>query len=233
MEAVILAGGMGTRLQSVINQIPKPMADINGKPFLEYLLKRLINKGVTDFVFSVGYKYQIIQEYFGDSYQGCKIKYAIEEVPLGTGGGIIKSLQFCSQNDVLVLNGDTFFDIDFSGLYKSYSDQKSAITIALRKVDDISRFGSVSYDNMHLVTGFLEKSIVSGEGFINGGIYLLNRKSILDLNFPEKFSFEKDFLEQYFSKLTMNVFLSDTYFIDIGIPTEYEKAKDDFKRFDN
>ncbi len=233
MDAVILAGGMGTRLQSVIKDIPKPMADINGKPFLEYLFQNLIRKGVSKFIISSGYRHQVIFDYFGNSFSGTPVLYAIEDEPLGTGGGIYKAIGFSDMEHVVVLNGDTLFDIDLLNLITKHISVEADLTIALRKVADPSRFGTVTYDDSFSVTGFLEKNSALGSAYINGGIYVIKKSVILNLGLPEKFSFEKDFLEKYYSKLKMKVYLSDDYFIDIGIPSEYEKAKKDFKKFDN
>lgn len=229
MEAIILAGGLGTRLRSIIQDIPKPMADINGRPFLSYVLENLASKGISRFVLSAGYKCEVIREYFKDEFKGIPILYSIEEEPLGTGGGIKKSLELCTDENVLILNGDTFFDADLSQLAAVHSQKKSDLTMVLRKVENAGRYGNVEFSPEGQLSGFKEKNDSGEAGYINGGIYLINKNIFKTRSFPEKFSFEKDFLEKYYSTINMYVCVSDAYFIDIGIPTDYEKAKQEFK----
>ena len=112
MEAIILAGGKGTRLQSVVSDVPKPMADVNGRPFLSYLLHFLSTKGVRKVVLSVGYKHEVISNYYSNCFENMSICYAIENEPLGTGGALVESLKQVTDSNVLLLNGDSFFDIN-------------------------------------------------------------------------------------------------------------------------
>jgi D-glycero-alpha-D-manno-heptose 1-phosphate guanylyltransferase len=229
MEAVILAGGLGTRLKSIIQDIPKPMADINGRPFLAFVLENLIAKGVDRFVISAGYKHEVIREYFKNEFNGVPVIYCIEDEPLGTGGGIKKSLELCTEENVLILNGDTFFNADLVQLSEVHAAKKSNLTMVLRKVENAGRYGNVEFGNDSRLSGFKEKNDNSNAGYINGGIYLIKKNIFTTLSFPDKFSFEKDFLEKYYSILNMYVCLSEAYFIDIGIPTDYEKAKQELK----
>ena len=130
MEAIILCGGLGTRLRSVIKDIPKPMADINGAPFLQILLEFLLRQGVKKVILAVSYKFEVIQGFFGSDFKGLKLIYSVENTPLGTGGAIKQALEFADENENFVLNGDTFFDIDLSVL-KLLPESK--ITVALKK----------------------------------------------------------------------------------------------------
>jgi D-glycero-alpha-D-manno-heptose 1-phosphate guanylyltransferase len=224
MEAIILAGGMGTRLQSVIKDVPKPMADINGKPFLWYLLVFLQKGGVTKVIFSVGYKQAFIKEYFKDSFLGMEIVYSSEDKPLGTGGAIKKALAFTTEKEVLVLNGDTFFNFSLVELYEKHNSQSSKITLGLKPMQNFDRYGSVEVTDS-VVTMFEEKKF-KDHGLINAGAYLMDRDifSMLDVT-EETFSFEKDYLEKNLSRLKPAGYLCDGYFVDIGIPEDYEKAK--------
>ncbi|MDL2227474.1 HAD-IIIA family hydrolase [Bacteroidales bacterium OttesenSCG-928-K03] len=204
-SAVILAGGFGTRLQSVIQNIPKPMAPVKGKAFLEYLLIYLLKNNIDDVVLSVGHLHESITSYFGNKYgkhveignrieyRELSISYAIENEPLGTGGGIKYALSKSKGENVFVLNGDSFFDINLKTLSDFYFEKQTNIAIALREVEDVSRYGSVEISEENKIISFLEKGQKTGEGLINAGIYILNRNILND--FPEKFSFEKDFLE--------------------------------------
>ena len=224
MEAIILAGGLGTRLKSVITDIPKPMAPVAEKPFLSYILDDLSRQGVKRVVLSTGYKHEVVEDYFGDQFNKMEIVYSVEDIPLGTGGAIRKALQRVMSNEALIMNGDTMFRIDLPAMRKFHRTNKADMTMALKKVDDCARYGRVESNN-HRVSSFSEP-MEGISGNINGGIYYMNEKifNFLD-GFPDKFSFEKDFLEVYASEFAILAFPSDAYFIDIGIPEDYEKAK--------
>lgn len=227
MQAIILAGGFGTRLKAVVKDVPKPLADISGKPFLAYLLQNLRNHGVKKVVISVGYLQEKIIEYFGDNYLGMRISYAREDKPLGTGGAIINSLKFIDQNQpVLVLNGDSFLQVDYQKLFAAH---KKNLTMVLRKMDDCSRYGRVVFDESFVIKNFEEKSAeqksAKRDNFINGGIYLLDPKIFKRFSPPEAFSFESDFLAKELSWLEPQAFVTDGYFIDIGIPDDYARAQ--------
>ncbi len=228
-EAIIIAGGKGTRLQSVLDDIPKPMAPIGNKPFLEILLNQLIANGIQTVILSVGYKWQHIKDYFGSQYKTLTLEYAVEHEPLGTGGGIKKAAGMVRANNFYVINGDTFFDIDFRWLYSFYLQNDADICIALKPMEHFSRYGSVILDSSYKVVQFKEKQFVK-EGFINGGIYLIS-KGIFNGITNTKFSFEKDLLEKKLEKLQIFGFPSNNYFIDIGIPEDYRKAIKELPNF--
>lgn len=227
-QAIILAGGFGTRLQSVVKDLPKPMAPVNGRPFLTYVLDYLIEYGYTKVVLSVGYLHEKIEEYFGEQYKTIQISYAVELEPLGTGGGIAFALQQCSTDNVLILNGDTLFKADLNRLQEFHEQHQSALSIILRQVPDTSRYGSVQTDDNQQIVSFTEKNNSRGEGLINGGIYLINKGLINKLSLPQKFSFEKDLMEKYVQTIPFYAIKSDGYFIDIGIPEDYARAQVEF-----
>ena len=224
-EAIILAGGFGTRLREVVMDVPKPMAAINNKPFLEYLFQYLKHYKIEKVILSVGYKAEIIQDYFKEEFRDIEIEYAYETEPLGTGGGIFNALKLCSTENIVVLNGDTFFDINLFELDDFHKFKASNITLCLKYMEDAGRYGKVTINDSVRITGFLEKDAGNEVGYINGGVYLINRSVIKKLKFPAKFSFEKDFLEEYYSRLNIFGYISNTYFIDIGIPVDYHKAQ--------
>lgn len=226
MEAIILAGGFGTRLKSVVSDVPKPMADINGRPFLAYLLSALSLSGVSKAILSVGYKHDVIQNYFGDKYKNTAIVYAIEKKPLGTGGGLKQALKNTENEDALVLNGDTFFNVDLKALYGFHKQRRAVLTMAVKPMTGIERYGTAILSN-DIVTGFEEKAFKKS-GHINGGVYCVNRAigAYLDCyGGDENFSFEKDIIEKNTESLKPFAFVSDGYFIDIGIPEDYKRAK--------
>ncbi|EOA6116965.1 nucleotidyltransferase family protein [Campylobacter coli] len=215
MQAIVLAGGLGTRLKSVVQDLPKPMAPINGKPFLTFVLEYLKKQGITEVILSASYKYELIQEYFKDEFEGMKIRYNIEKELLGTGGAIKDALKFI-QNQAYVLNGDTIFDIDLKKLV--LNDGK--ICIALKQMQNFDRYGTVNVDKQGIVTSFEEK-VFKKQGLINGGIYLLKKDVFDEFDLEKKFSFE-EFLQENYKSLKIQTQIFDDYFIDIGIPEDYQ-----------
>lgn len=228
MEAIILAGGFGTRLKSVVRDVPKPMAPVAGKPFLSYLLDQLDRQGCTHAVLAVGYKRDVIQNYFGKIYKGISLSYSVEEKPLLTGGALKKALRMTTEDAVLVLNGDTFFGVDFSKMLNFHYKIHSEATLAVKELHDFSRYGTVLFDDNYKITQFIEKKTCH-KGFINGGVYILNR-AIFNSVIADKFMMEKDFLEKYVDSKVFKVFPCDGYFIDIGIPEDYKKANKEFSK---
>jgi len=230
MEAIILAGGFGTRLRPAVNDLPKSMASINGRPFLEFLLDRLIQYKIKHVILSVGFMHEHIMDHFKSGYKNIKISYAIEHEPLGTGGGIRMAMKHATSDDVLVLNGDTLFMLDLNAFSDFHFIRKSLFSLALRQVESVSRYGSVMIDSEGLITGFAEKNTSAGSGLINAGIYLISRKYFSDYSLPEVFSLEKDFIEKVYKADQFYGFPGSDYFIDIGIPEDYNRAQAEFRQ---
>lgn len=199
------------------------MAPVNGNPFLHYIFKELQHQKIQQVVLSVGHLKEVIQDYFKDNYLGIDIKYAVENEPLGTGGGIKHAFSFV-ENDAYVLNGDTFFDIELSKLKKADTD----ISIALKPMFNFDRYGTVELNDENRILSFNEKKYCE-HGLINGGVYYFNKFLFDKITTDRKFSFEKDILEKHLHALNIHGTIFDNYFIDIGIPEDYEKAKVDFK----
>jgi len=225
ITAIVLAGGLGTRLRGVINDLPKPMAPVNGKPFLHYVLLYLSEQNIGKAILSVGYKSEAIEDYFRGKYIGIEIVYCKENEPLGTGGGIKKAFELVD-DFAFVLNGDTFFDIDLAALKSFYFETSSDISLALKQMKNFDRYGTVQM-NEERISRFTEKKFLA-HGLINGGVYFFHKK-IFDTVAEQKFSFEKDVLEKYVNDKKINGKVFDNYFIDIGIPEDYAKAQEDFK----
>ena len=218
MEAIILAGGFGTRLRSVTGEVPKCLAPVDGKPFLQYLLEWLSRYDVTHVVFSVGYLREQVIQFIESREWPFEISYAVEKEPLGTGGGIRLALRRCHGKQAFVFNGDTFFHVDLNALPFT-----APVTLALKPMHDFDRYGAVDWDG-DLVTGFREKKYCA-DGIINGGVYAIDR-SQLDLSlFPKKFSFETDVLEPLSDYGLVAGRVQDGYFIDIGVPDDYARAQ--------
>lgn len=226
-DVIILAGGLGTRLQNLLPGIPKPMVPVNDQPFLKYLLDYVIKFKPSRIILPVGYRHEQISEFFGNKYEGTELLYSVEEFPLGTGGAILKSIQLTDSENVFILNGDTFFDVDLDLMEVQHINRQSDITIALKEMINFERYGSVSVQD-NRITKFIEKQFVE-KGQINAGTYLLNKQRFLGNSWPEKFSFEKEYLEKFVEKGIFAPFFADGYFIDIGIPEDYLKAQQDFK----
>ena len=223
MKAIVLAGGFGTRLREKVPNIPKPMAPVAGRPFLEYILDRLVAGGIAEIILSVGYRANTIIDHFSETYRGVTVNYAIETEPLGTGGAIVHALHESSNAPVLILNGDTFLNIDFEELIHWYKENPVPIAMVLKKVPDTSRYGSVLLSGEKVV-GFEEKG-KCGPGLINAGVYIVQANVFKKLGFSGKFSFETEFLQKQCAVLATRAFITDAYFIDIGIPEDYERAQ--------
>ncbi|RUA30271.1 MAG: D-glycero-D-manno-heptose 1-phosphate guanosyltransferase [Bacteroidetes bacterium] len=229
-QAIVLAGGFGTRLQTVVQDVPKPMALINDRPFLDYQLNYLKSFGIEHIIFSVGYKHEHILNYFGDSFNGMRIDYAVEESPLGTGGGILNAFQFVKSGAALVVNGDTMFEVDLQDFSQKHNSKNAQISLALREIDDVSRYGVVETDANHRIIGFAEKGERKGQGKINGGIYIIEKHFFETNRFEQKFSMEKDAFERLYKEQAFYGFPYKSYFLDIGIPEDYKKAQNEFKK---
>mgnify|MGYP003424405264 CR=1 FL=1 len=226
LEAIVLSGGLGTRLRSVVSDLPKPMAPIGDKPFLEYILKYLQNSGVKRVILSVGYKWETIKDYFGDRFENIELIYSVEDEPLGTGGAIKKAMTQAKNNQVYIINGDTFFNVDLQSL-ELQNDSK--LILSLKQMNEFDRYGCVESDDNNFVTAFTEKGYKKS-GNINGGIYLASIDIFDNYDLNEKFSFE-EFMQDNFQKLKASVKVFDNYFIDIGIPEDYEKAQSEIKDY--
>lgn len=222
MEAVVLAGGLGTRLRHVVSDVPKVLAPVGKKPFLDIILTDLERKGFKHIVLAVGYLKEQIIRHIENSGFDMQIDFSAEEEPLGTGGAIKRACGLCASKNVFVVNGDTFFDVALSDIIMFSLAHNADITVAAKKMIDFDRYGTLSIDG-DFITGMREK-MPCAVGYINGGIYCLRRDFILSVP-HEKFSFERDVLEKSYAHGRVCAFISDGYFIDIGVPEDYERAK--------
>jgi D-glycero-alpha-D-manno-heptose 1-phosphate guanylyltransferase len=232
MDAIILAGGLGTRLSSVVHDIPKCMAPVAGRPFLYYLLRYLSHYPIGKVILSVGH----LREHIFSWIDSCRqqfpfpIVYAVEESPLGTGGAIKLAMQQVEADEAVIINGDTFFDVDLNCLLQQHRNAGTPLSIALKPMTNFDRFGNVIVDEDSRIIKFQEKQYCK-EGLINGGIYLINREQSFFVNQPEKFSFEKNVLEEPQNRGVISGFCHDRYFMDMGIPTDYARINEDFKTY--
>ncbi|WNX84092.1 HAD-IIIA family hydrolase [Agathobaculum sp. NTUH-O15-33] len=225
-EAIVLAGGFGTRLAHIVSDVPKPMAPVCGRPFLRFILDDLQAKGIERVVLAVGYKQEVIRNFFGEAYRGMQVIYSSEETPLFTGGAIKQALRLCREQQVLVANGDTYFDVDLSAMERALATQPGAIILAAKRMFDFDRYGVLELEGDR-VAAFQEKTSCR-EGLINGGIYLLE-KTALDHVQEDAFSFETAVLEPAAQAGKVYAVEQPGYFIDIGVPEDYAAAQQSMK----
>lgn len=234
MDAIVLVGGSGTRLRSVVSDVPKPLAPVGGRPFLDILLHQLNGFGtVRNVVLAVGYKAeQIINRYLGSKTYRFSVVFSAEDEPLGTGGAIKNALPLTSSAQVLILNGDSYVEFDLAKLHEAHQAHNAVATIVVAKVDNINRYGSVQIDmqTTHILQ-FKEKGSVQGEGWINAGCYMMDR-SLLDPLEPGKpTSLELEILPSLVSGGKVYAHTTTGAFIDIGTPESYAMADRVLARF--
>lgn len=229
-EAIILCGGKGTRLKEVVNDVPKPLAPIDGIPFLSILMKYLKAQGIERVILATGYMHEKIENLYGNCYEGMEIVYSIEHNPLGTGGAIAKALRKIKSENVLVLNGDSVIKFQlneikkqFGEIKKQFSEIKFHSLLILKPMERVERYGAVKTFESR-VTAFEEKSFKE-QCLINTGVYILNKEIFNDKAENEVFSFEKDFLEKEVEKGSLFGMECKGFFIDIGVPEDYAAAQ--------
>ncbi len=226
ITAVILAGGKGTRLRSVVSDKPKVMAEISGKPFLAYLLDQLQSAGLRKVILCTGYMAEKIENHFGDSYGSLKLVYSKEEQPLGTGGAVRFALPLLSET-VMVMNGDSYIDANLSEYAKWFLDKDSDAALLLASVTDISRYGKVCINNDNTIASFEEKCNNTSQGWINAGVYLMKKFLISSIPAGKFYSLEQDLFPDLAGKKLFG-FCCGGRFIDIGTPQSYGEAEEFF-----
>jgi D-glycero-alpha-D-manno-heptose 1-phosphate guanylyltransferase len=225
---IILAGGLGTRLKSALPDLPKSMAPVNARPFLFYLINYLRGQGIEKFIFSLGFKHEIIEAYLNANFSTLDFECVIEKEPLGTGGAVLASCYKVSERTVLIVNGDTIFKIDLQKAIRAHNKHRSDCTLLLKPMEGFDRYGAVELNEDDSIKSFKEKQFYKA-GLINGGVYLLNTEQFLAEEMPAQFSFEKDYLEKYFDTRRIYGSVQDEYFVDIGIPEDYVRAQHELK----
>ncbi|MGN6165652.1 MAG: HAD-IIIA family hydrolase [Flavisolibacter sp.] len=228
-EAIILAGGLGTRLRDAVPDLPKCMAPVAGRPFISHVVDYLRMQGVQHFIFSLGHKWDVIENFLINHYPTLDYTVVIEKEPLGTGGAIHLAIQKARDTNVLVANGDTLFKADVRSLFSFHLAHEAECTLALKPMQHFDRYGVVETNENGRIISFKEKKFYEN-GLINGGIYILNKEIFLQHSFDQKFSFEKDYLEKYFNDGNIYGSVQQDYFIDIGIPEDYNKAQADLQQ---
>jgi D-glycero-alpha-D-manno-heptose 1-phosphate guanylyltransferase len=223
-EAIILAGGLGTRLKSAVPHLPKCMAPIRGKPFIGFVISNLLEQGIQKFIFSLGYRSDAFLGFLAEHLKKEQYTTVVEREPLGTGGAVQLSCLSAKEEQVLVLNGDSIFKTDIQKQASFHIQHDADCTLGLKYLRHFDRYGAVVVNPDHTIASFREKQFYA-EGFINGGIYMLNRNRFLAEGLPEQFSFETDYVQAFYQKRKMYGLPQDAYFIDIGIPEDYQRAQ--------
>lgn len=222
-ECIILAGGFGTRLRSVVADKPKCLAPMGHQPFLYYLFQYLHTQGFVHAVLSLGYLSEQVIAWCNDNPLPLRVSFAVEQEPLGTGGAILHAMPYLEDDTFAVCNGDTFFDVPMADMLAFAQQHHSKLTLALKPMEKFDRYGSIALDDEGRITAFREKQYQE-KGLINGGVYLASQEYLKSLGLPTAFSFEKAVLEPQAATGALFGFISDTYFIDIGIPEDFTKA---------
>jgi D-glycero-alpha-D-manno-heptose 1-phosphate guanylyltransferase len=224
-EAIILAGGLGTRLRSAVPDLPKCLAPVGGRPFLGFVTDHFRREGIEKFIFALGYKSDYFDAFLRTEFPGGGYDISLEEAPLGTGGAIRQACGLVEGKTALILNGDTFFRIGLKALADFHAEKQADCSLCLKPMRDFDRFGVVEMTNDGRVRSFREKQYYSA-GLINGGVYALEKAALLREEWPKVFSFEKDYLEATRGERLYGL-VQDSYFIDIGIPEDYRRAQDE------
>lgn len=233
MEALVLAGGLGTRLRTEVPDCPKPLAPVKGRPFLSYLLDYWKAQGIERFVLATGYKHEAFQEYFGREYRGARVDYSVETEPLGTGGGLLLALsRMPDRGEILVLNGDTFFEVSLAPYLEFYRRKKADLALAVAKRSEAGRYETVSMNREGRVSAFRPREEGEQQAFVNGGVYLLNLEFARRSDEGKRFraSIESDLFPRWLREgVAVFAFPCEGRFVDIGTPESYRAAQEIFE----
>lgn len=229
MEAILLAGGFGKRLKDITKNSPKPMVDINGRPFLDYLIKFLDESGIKKIILSVFYKADSIIDHYGNNSNGVEIVYSIDKSPLGTGGAILAAIKKCEEKHVFIINADTYFNVKVKSLLDLHLEKQNDITLSLKPMKEFDKYGYVRTNERGRVIAFEEKRFQK-YGKIDGGVYLINNNIFKEQKHKDIFSFN-NYIRNNLNHLKVGSIIFDEFFIDIGTLDDYTRAKNIFKNF--
>ena len=227
-EAIILAGGLGTRLKEAVPDLPKCMAPVNGRPFIAYVTDQLLEQGIEKLIFSLGYRSDAFLSFLANAFPASSYDVVIEKEPLGTGGAIQLACRHAKGKQVVALNGDSIFKMDLAQQVALHLQQDADCTLALKYLENFDRYGAVMLNPDQSIASFSEKKFYPA-GYMSCGVYVLNRENFLAEGLPERFSFETDYLQASHHQRKLYGLPQDGYFIDIGIPEDYRKAQTELK----
>ncbi|MEW6088410.1 MAG: nucleotidyltransferase family protein [bacterium] len=229
ISTLILCGGFGKRLRPIVSDRQKALADIMGNPFITFILDQISNAGGEDVILCTGFMSGQVKNLLGDRYKTLYLRYSEENEPLGTAGAVRNAAGMVKSDAIMIFNGDSYCNINPQTLLEWHTAIKASCTLLLVQVPDVSRYGCVNFDSSYMITSFDEKKANKGSGWINSGIYCINRELIASMQEKKNISFEKDF----FPKMIGNglfAFPQDAEFIDIGTPDSYKEAENFFKK---
>jgi D-glycero-alpha-D-manno-heptose 1-phosphate guanylyltransferase len=227
VQAIILAGGLGTRLRSVVSDVPKSLADVSGRPFIEYLFAQLGRDRITEAIVCAGYMSDSIETWLESATDhGVTATVSLETEPLGTAGAIKNAERLLDGDQWLLMNGDSFFDISLTKLVEAHETNPALATIALARVQDGERYGRVTCDAEGVVVGFEEKASIPGGGLINSGLYIIQRPLLAQIPADRPASLEREVLPSL-PRGAVRAIELDGYFVDIGVPDDYARAQRD------
>jgi len=225
MQAIILAGGKATRLQTILKDVPKALASIRNKPFLDFLLQFLNQQGINHFIFALGHQHQQTLDYLNAKEKSWTYSCVIEQEALGTGGAVKKAIETATEKDVWVINADTYLALNMKAMYQQHIENNVLATIALKEMNHFDRYGLIHIDQSNRITSFEEKRACEN-GLINAGFFIVNKdRFLLHTASLEKFSIEQDFFELQLSTKAVFGYMTDGFFIDIGVPEDFKKAQ--------
>lgn len=230
VKAFILAGGLGTRLRSVLPDTPKGLAKVVERPFLDYILEKLAQSGIQKVVICVGYKADQIQEHYGETFGGLSLEYSLEHTPLGTGGALANAASYMSDEPVLIMNGDSYCEVDLEEFYSWHRQINASASLILSSVEDTARYGRIELDENSRITSFIEKGESGGSGWINAGTYLLHPNIIRDIPTGRSVSLEKEVFPTIIGKDFYGFQNREGTFIDIGTPESLKQAQSVFNK---
>jgi len=226
-DVVVLCGGLGTRLRSVLGETQKVMAQVGNRPFLDIIIEHLKKQGFSRVVLCIGFKSEEVKKYYQDNKFGLDIVFSEEQSPMGTGGALKNAQALIATDEFFVLNGDSFCSLDYGALYDFHKKNQAVATIAVSKVDNDEDFGSIKIDSSNRITCFSEKDggKDSSEGFVNAGVYCFSREVFSEMPSQDVFSLEKDLFPALVNK-GFFAFECNEKFVDIGTPERYKKSQD-------
>lgn len=223
--ALILAGGLGTRLKSVVSDRQKVVAEVAGYPFVGYLIRQIAKTGIRKIILCAGHKADTLQDSIRGLFPELDLVFSVENQPLGTAGALRLALDYSSDQEFLVMNGDSYFDVDLTDFLTTFPGTPVSGVICLRKMDNVSRYGCVTVSPSGIISAFEEKGTFHGSGLINAGIYRIQREVLSRI--PEKTvcSLEKDLFPVLVAQKKLAAYISDGIFVDIGTPESYNLAQ--------
>lgn len=220
MDIIILSGGLGTRLRSVVNDRPKTMALVEKRPFLEDIFQHIERFEIKNIILAVGYKKEQIKQYFGNKYHNMNIIYSEETEPLGTGGAIKKALKKTKEEDVIVMYGDIYTRVNLQELVQKHKEYQGDVTFTIKEMENFDRFGIVEFKEDNRITKFREKQFTI-KGYMNAGVYVIKNNIFNNSRFGEQFSLENEYFQENVNKMKYYAYQYDGEFVDIGIPEDY------------